>query len=126
MSAAAAGCSCASVIFSAAPRAVPLSFSTSFDARLCATARDDAVCIVVCHFVKNEIVSRVAVTVVEIAIGVDAGVAGAGVGEVGEVFVDAGVADAGAGEVVVGAGVVDAGVGEVGVDACVADAGVGE
>eukprot|EP00959_Pyramimonas_sp_CCMP1952_P150836 3156643-Pyramimonas_sp.AAC.1 len=129
MSAAAAGCSCASATLSAAPRAVPLNFSTSFDARLCAAA-SDAVGVVVCHLVDDEVVGRVADTGVE---GV-AGVADAVVGEL------ASVADTGVGEVAgvesVVASVTDTGVGEVGVEgvgevrggvvAGVADAGVGE
>eukprot|EP00959_Pyramimonas_sp_CCMP1952_P198327 4148600-Pyramimonas_sp.AAC.1 len=84
MSAAAAGCSCASVMLSAALRAVPLSLSTSFDARLWATARFSLSfqIEVIPHLVEDE-VGRVADTGVE-------GVAGVADTVVGEV---AGVAD---------------------------------
>eukprot|EP00959_Pyramimonas_sp_CCMP1952_P075030 1567894-Pyramimonas_sp.AAC.1 len=100
MSTAAAGRSCAPVIFTAAPRA----------------SLSGVVRVVFRHLVKNKaVVSRVAGTGVEREISSDAGVADAGVGEVG---VDASVADAAVGEVGVDAGVADAGVEEIGVAAC--------
>eukprot|EP00959_Pyramimonas_sp_CCMP1952_P470069 9496051-Pyramimonas_sp.AAC.1 len=49
--------------------------------RIAIPSGDGAACTIVCHFVKNEIASRVANTGVEV--GVDAGVAGAGVRGVG-------------------------------------------